>query len=99
MTINVKTDSEVGYLLIDMLRLWHSTVDCVSFGLLPGRISADGSVDSLLAVGHANMQVVVVAEVEAVARMTVADWPKQQTLQDGYPHTLVCRASDMKQYA
>ena len=45
------------------------------------------------------MQVVVVAEVEAVARMLVTDWPKQQTLQDGYPHTLVCRASDMKQYA
>jgi hypothetical protein len=35
MTINVKTDSEVGYLLVDMLRLWHSTVDCASFGLLP----------------------------------------------------------------
>jgi hypothetical protein len=40
-----------------------------------------------------------VAEVEAVARMPVADWPKQQTLKDGYPHTLVCRARDMKQYA
>jgi hypothetical protein len=35
MIINVKTDSEVGYLLVDMLRLWHSTVDCASFGLLP----------------------------------------------------------------
>jgi hypothetical protein len=45
------------------------------------------------------MQVVVVAEVEAVARMPMADWPKQQTLHDGYPHTLVCRVSDMKQYA
>jgi hypothetical protein len=40
-----------------------------------------------------------VAGVEAVARMPVTDWPKQQTLQDGYLHTLVCRASDMKQYA
>jgi hypothetical protein len=35
MTMNVKTDSGVGYLLVDMLRLWHSTVDCASFGLLP----------------------------------------------------------------
>jgi hypothetical protein len=35
MTMNVKTDSEVGYLLVDMLRLWHSTVDCASFRLLP----------------------------------------------------------------
>jgi hypothetical protein len=34
MTINVKTDSGVGYLLVDMLRLWHSTVECASFGLL-----------------------------------------------------------------
>jgi hypothetical protein len=33
--MNVKTDSGVGYLLVDMLRLWHSTVDCASFGLLP----------------------------------------------------------------
>jgi hypothetical protein len=45
------------------------------------------------------MQVVVVAELGTVARMPVADWPKQQTLQDDYPHTLVCRASDMEQYA
>jgi hypothetical protein len=35
MTMNVKTVSGVGYLLIDMLRFWHSTVDCASFGLLP----------------------------------------------------------------
>jgi hypothetical protein len=35
MTMNVKTVSGVGYLSIDMLRFWHSTVDCVSFGLLP----------------------------------------------------------------
>jgi hypothetical protein len=35
MAINVKTDSGVGYLLVDMLRLWHSAVDCASFGLLP----------------------------------------------------------------
>ena len=65
MTMNVKTDSGVGYLLVDMLRLWHNTV--------AWSLSADGSVDSLLAVGRVNMQVVVVAEVEAVARMLVAD--------------------------
>ena len=33
--MNVKTVSGVGYLSIDMLRFWHSTVDCTSFGLLP----------------------------------------------------------------
>jgi hypothetical protein len=37
--------------------------------------------------------------VEDVARMPVTDKPKQQTLQDGYPHTLVCRVSDTKHYA
>jgi hypothetical protein len=35
MTMNVKTASGVGYLSIDMLRFWHNTVDCASFGLLP----------------------------------------------------------------
>jgi hypothetical protein len=38
MTTNVKTVSGVGYLLVDMLQFWHSTVDCASFGFLP-RIS------------------------------------------------------------
>jgi hypothetical protein len=38
MTMNVKTVSGVGYLSIDMLRFWHSTVDCASFGLLPKRL-------------------------------------------------------------
>ena len=33
--MNVKTVSGVGYLSIDMLRFWHSTVDYASFGLLP----------------------------------------------------------------
>jgi hypothetical protein len=32
--MNVKTASGVGHLSIDMLRFWHSTVDCASFGLL-----------------------------------------------------------------
>jgi hypothetical protein len=35
MMTNVKIVSEVGYLLVDVLRFWHSTVDCASFGLLP----------------------------------------------------------------
>jgi hypothetical protein len=35
MMMNAKTVSEVGYLLVDVLRLWHSIVDCASFGLLP----------------------------------------------------------------
>jgi hypothetical protein len=33
--MNVKAVAGVGYLLIDMLRFWHSTIDCTSFGLLP----------------------------------------------------------------
>jgi hypothetical protein len=33
--MNVKTDSRVGYLLVDMLRLWYSAADCASFGLFP----------------------------------------------------------------
>ena len=35
MITNVKIVSEVGYILVDVLRFWHSTVDCASFGLLP----------------------------------------------------------------
>jgi hypothetical protein len=35
MAMNVKTVLGVGYLSVDMLRFWHSTVDCTSFGLLP----------------------------------------------------------------
>jgi hypothetical protein len=34
MKTNAKTIAEVGYPLVDVLRLWHSTVDCASFGLL-----------------------------------------------------------------
>jgi hypothetical protein len=45
------------------------------------------------------MQVVEVAEVDVVAKMAVAGLPKQQKLQDVYPHTLVCRVSDTKQCA
>ena len=34
MMANAKTVAEVGYLLVDVLRFWHSAVDCASFGLL-----------------------------------------------------------------
>ena len=34
MITNARTISAAGYLLVDVLRLWHSTVDCASFGLL-----------------------------------------------------------------
>jgi hypothetical protein len=35
MITNVETALEVGYILVDMLRFWHSTVDYASFELLP----------------------------------------------------------------
>jgi hypothetical protein len=41
----------------------------------------------------------LVVEVEAVAKTPEVGLPKQQKLQDGYPHTLECTVSDMKQYA
>jgi hypothetical protein len=31
MILNVKTAAEVGYLLVNMLRFWHNTIDCASF--------------------------------------------------------------------
>jgi hypothetical protein len=35
MITNIKTVLEVGYILVDVPRFLHSTVDCASFGLLP----------------------------------------------------------------
>ena len=70
---NAKTVSGVGYLLVDMLRFWHSTIDCASFGILPEISLLMGLLAPFLAAGLVNMQVVVVAEVEVVARMPVAD--------------------------
>jgi hypothetical protein len=35
MMTNAKTVLEVGYLLVDVLRFWHITVDCAGFGLFP----------------------------------------------------------------
>ena len=45
------------------------------------------------------MWVALVVEVEAVAKMPEVGLPKQQKLQDGYPHTLECMVSGTKQYA
>ena len=36
---------------------------------------------------------------EAVAKMPEIGLPKQQKLQNGYPHTLECTVSGTKQYA
>jgi hypothetical protein len=33
MILNAKTAAEVGYLLVNVLRFWHNTIDCASFGL------------------------------------------------------------------
>jgi hypothetical protein len=33
MILNAKTAAEVGYLLVNVLQFWHSTIDCTSFGL------------------------------------------------------------------
>jgi hypothetical protein len=41
----------------------------------------------------------LVVEVEAVAKMPDVGLPKQQKLQDGYPHTLECMVSGTEQYA
>jgi hypothetical protein len=88
MMMNIKTVSDVGYLLVDVLRFWHSIVDCASFGLLP-------KVSLLVSV----LAPFWLLEVEAVAKMPEVGLPKQQKLQDGYPHTLVCTVKDTKQYA
>jgi hypothetical protein len=45
------------------------------------------------------MWVALVVEVEVVAKMPEVGLPKQQKLQDGYPHTLVCMVNDTKKYA
>jgi hypothetical protein len=41
----------------------------------------------------------LVVEVGAIAKTLEVGLPKQQKLQDGYPHILECTVSDMKQYA
>ena len=80
---------------IDVLRLWHSAIDCASFGLFSEVPLVLNILAPLLAAGL----VAAVVEAEAVARKLEADSPKQQRLQDGCPHILGCRANDTKLYA
>jgi hypothetical protein len=54
-----------------------------------------GCAGSLLAVDL----VAAVVVVEVVAKMPEVGLPKQQKLQDDYPHTLECTVSGTKQYA
>jgi hypothetical protein len=86
-----KTAVGVGYLSVNMLRLWHSTIDCASFGLL-SEVPLEVSV---LPPGL----VALVVEVEAVAKMPEVGLPKQHKLQGGCLHTLECKANGTKQYA
>jgi hypothetical protein len=99
MITNVKAVSEVGYILVDVLRFWHSTVDCASFGLLP----------------EVSLLVIVLAPFWLLALgVSGLHWwwrwgllprclrlacQSNRKLQDGYPHTLDCMVSGTKQYA
>jgi hypothetical protein len=82
-----KTTIKVGYLSIDVLRLWHSAIDCASFGV--------EHIGPLLAVGL----VAAVVEAEATATKLEVDSPKQQKLQGGCLYILGCKANDTKQCA
>jgi hypothetical protein len=62
----------------------------------PWSLAASECAGSLLAAGLGDMRVALVVEVEAVAKMPKVGLPKQQKLQDGYPHTLVCTVNDTK---
>jgi hypothetical protein len=70
MITNAKVVSGVGHLLVDMLRFWHSTVDCASFGLIP-KVSLLVSMLAPSGCCRGNMRVVVVGGVGAVAKMPV----------------------------
>jgi hypothetical protein len=65
----------------------------------PWSLAAGECAGSLLAAGLGDKRVALVVEVEAVAKMPEVGLPKQQKLQDGYPHTLECMVSGTKQYA
>ena len=71
---NAKTVSEVGYLLVDMLRFWHSTIDCASFGLLPEVSLLVSMLAPFWLLG--SMRVALVVDVEAVAKMPMVGSPK-----------------------
>jgi hypothetical protein len=88
-----KTAVGVGYLSVNMLRLWHSAIDCASLGLfseVPLKVSVLTPFWSLVA---------LVVEVEVVAKMLGVGLLKQQKLQGGCLHILECKANGTKQYA
>jgi hypothetical protein len=90
-----KTTIKVGYLSINVLRLWHSAIDCASFGLFSEVPLLLNILAPLLAVGL----VAAVVEAGAVARKLEVDSPKQQKLQGDCLHILGCKANDTKQCA
>jgi hypothetical protein len=90
-----KTTIKVGYLSINVLRLWHSAIDCASFGLF----SEVPLLLSILAPFWLLAPILSVVEVEAVARKLEVDSSKQQKLQGDCLHILGYKANDTKQYA
>ena len=90
-----KTTIKVGYLSINVLRLWHSAIDCASFGLF----SEVPLVLSILAPFWLLALLQCWWKAEAVARKLEVDSPKQQKLQGGCLHTLGYKANDTKQCA
>jgi hypothetical protein len=90
-----KTTIKVGYLSINVLRLWHSAINCASFGLF----SEVPLVLSILTPFWLLAFVAAVVEAEAVARKLEIDSPKQQKLQGGCLHILGYKANDTKQCA
>jgi hypothetical protein len=98
MMTNPKTVLEEGYLLVDVLRFWHSTVDCASFGLFP-EVSLLMSVLApfwLLALGICGLHWWWRWRLLPRCLRLAC---RSNRLQDGYPHTLVCTVNDTKQYA
>jgi hypothetical protein len=78
-----------------MLRLWHSAIDCASFGLLSEvllKVSALTPFWLLTSFGSA-------VGVEVAARMLGVGSPKQQKLQGGCLRILEYKVSDTKQCA
>jgi hypothetical protein len=85
----------VGYLSVNMLRLWHSAIDCVSFGLL----SEVPLKMSVLTPFWLLTSLRCLVAVEAVAKMLGVDLPKQQKLQGDCLYILECKVNGTKQYA
>jgi hypothetical protein len=51
-----KTDVRVGYLSVNVLRLWHSAIDCASFGLFSEISLEVEAVAKMLGVGLPKQQ-------------------------------------------